>query len=303
MDSPKFTGTLVVVEGPTASGKTSIAIELAKHFHTEIISADSRQVYREIPIGTAAPTEDECKEAVHHLVGFLSVEDEYNAYKFEQDALNILNNKLWQKDVVILSGGSGMYIDALCNGIDELPDINHKLRELVTKSYEDYGIEHLRKQLKELDNEYYKKVDLNNPKRLMRAVEVCLQTGKKYSDLRKNTFKKRDFRIVKIGLKIDRQLLIDRINARVDQMIDYGLLAEAEKMFPLKHLNSLNTVGFKELFAWMDGTMTREEAVEKIKTNTRRYAKRQMTWFRKDKEINWCVFDDLRAMIYCAEIV
>ncbi len=289
----KFNGTLIVIAGPTASGKTAAAVSLAKQLNTDVISADSRQVYRDIPIGTAAPTKEEQKDVKHHLVGFLDIDQDYNAYKFEQDVLYILNNILYNKEYVIMAGGSGMYINALCNGIDELPDIDTDLRNFVVDAYNRFGIEYLRKRLKELDPDYYGEVDLNNPKRLMRAVEVCMQTGTTYSGLRKNTARKRDFKIVRIGMQVDRDVLVDRINKRVDQMIDDGLVAEAERMYPNKHLNSLNTVGYKELFAWMDGKMTFEQAVEKIKTNTRRYAKRQMTWFRRDEDIAWKEFGDV----------
>lgn len=297
MKSNQFKGTLIVVVGPTASGKTSVAIQLAKLFKTDIISADSRQVYKEIPIGTAAPTMYEQSEITHYLVGMLSVKDEYNASMFENDVLDILNNKLSDKEVVVMTGGSGLYIDAVCNGIDELPDIDVNLRKSIVEDFDKYGIEYLRKQLETLDKEYYKEVDVNNPKRLMRAIEVCLQTGEKYSELRKNCSVKRDFNIIKIGLKIDRDVLVNRVNHRVDLMISDGLLEEVEEMYPYKHLNSLNTVGYKELFYWMDGNTTKDEAIEKIKTNTRRYAKRQMTWFRRDKEIVWCDYNDIDEII------
>ncbi len=297
----KFTGKLIVIEGPTASGKTGIAIEFAKRFGTEIISADSRQFYREIPIGTAAPTQIEQNIAVHHFVGNLSIADDYNVYKFEHDVLNLLNTKLVDTPVVIMTGGSGLYIDAVCKGIDILPDIDESIRIGTNELFEKKGIAFLQEKLLQLDPVYYNQVDLNNPKRLLRAIEVCLQTGTPYSELRKNNPQSRSFGIIKIGISIPRNILVDRINNRVDEMIQNGWLEEAKYVYPHKQHNSLNTVGYKELFAFFDNKLTLEQSVEKIKTNTRRYAKRQMTWFRKDKEIQWFDYEDIEGMMDFAE--
>jgi len=293
----KFTGKLIVIEGPTASGKTSIAIELARYFNTEIISADSRQFYKEIPIGTAAPTQAELDKATHHFIGNLSISDDYNVSKFEHDVITMLNTKLANKPIVIMTGGSGLYIDAVCNGIDILPDIDEAIRNSVKNIFSTDGLEALQKKLLELDPVYYQQVDSNNPKRLMRAIEICLQTNATYSELRKNKPKKRNFNIIKIGINIPRDILVDRINNRVEYMIKGGWLEEAKLVYPYKNYNSLNTVGYKELFAFFDGNLTFTQAIEKIKTNTRRYAKRQMTWYRRDKEIHWFDYDKINDII------
>ncbi len=279
--------TLVVIVGPTASSKTDIAIELAEKLNTEIISADSRQFYKEIPIGTAAPNSEQLERAHHHFIGHLSITDKYNVSRFEQDVLQLLEEKFKHNKFLILVGGSGLYVDAVCKGIDELPDPDEKLRSDLNRMYEIEGLEVLRSKLKELDPEYYDIVDLNNPKRLLRAIEVCMQTGSTYTSLRKNKRKPRDFKILKIGLEIDRGILNERINKRTEIMMDNGWLEEAMSVHPHKHLNALNTVGYKELFSYFDNKMSFEDAKEKIKTNTRRFAKRQMTWFKKDKEIRW----------------
>lgn len=293
----KFSGKLLVIEGPTASGKTDIAIELANYFGSEIISADSRQFFKELPIGTAAPKVIQQQKVNHHFVGMLSVVNDYNVSKFEHDVLKLLNNELVQAPIVILVGGSGLYVDAVCKGIDILPDTETLIRKDAKAILEKDGIEGLREKLHQLDPEYYKKVDLNNPVRLLRAIEVCLQTGMPYSQLRKNLPKSRSFDIIKIGISVPRKVLVERINNRVDQMIVEGLVEEAKSVYPFKEKNSLNTVGYKELFSFFENKLTFDQAVEKIKTNTRRYAKRQMTWFRKDKDIHWFDFDDLKGMI------
>ena len=279
--------TLIVLTGPTAIGKTELALEVAKHFNTEIISADSRQFYKEISIGTAKPTEAELQAVPHHFVGHLSATDYYNVSRFEQDVLRLLDRLFKKHDYVVMAGGSGLYIDAVCHGIDEFPDADEKLRAKLNKTLAEQGIEALRQKLKELDPEYYKAVDRNNPKRLMRAIEVCMLTGKKYSELRKKESPERDFRILKIGLNTEREKLFERINRRVDKMIQAGLIDEVRSLEKYRHLNALNTVGYKEIFAFLDGIYSREKAIEKIKTNTRRYAKRQLTWFRRDEEIHW----------------
>ncbi len=295
--SSKFKGKLIVVEGPTASGKTDIAIELASYFGAQIISADSRQLYKEIPIGTAAPTLSQQKKVPHHFVAMLSVTDDYNVSKFEHDVLNLLNSLLVAESLVIMVGGSGLYIDAVCKGIDNLPDIDNSIRANVKSIFEEDGLEGLQKKLHELDPVYYEKVDLNNPARLLRSVEVCLQTGMPYSDLRKNKPRSRSFEIIKIGVKVPREILVDRISNRVDEMIKNGWIEEAKSVYPFKDNNALNTVGYKELFAYFEKKLTIDQALEKIKTNTRRYAKRQMTWFRKDKDIHWFDSDDVIEIV------
>jgi len=279
--------TLIVLVGPTASGKTDLAIELAGRLHAEIISADSRQFYKEIPIGTAAPDQEQLASVPHHFIGHLSVADDYNVSRFEQDVLHLLDAKFQKYRQMIMVGGSGLYINAVCRGIDELPDPDKELRHKLNSLYAGEGIGVLQKKLKELDPEYYEVVDRNNPKRLLRALEVCMQTGTTYTSLRKNKGKPRDFRIVKIGLEIERSLLNERISSRTEQMFDQGWLEEARAVYSQKHLNALNTVGFKEIFDYFDGKMSLEEAREKIKTNTRRFAKRQMTWFKRNKDIRW----------------
>lgn len=279
--------TLIVVAGPTAGGKTSLAIHLAKDLKAEIISCDSRQFYREIKIGTAAPTPEEMSQAKHHFIGNLSIHDEYNVSQYEHEALAKLEELFKTSDYAVMVGGSGLYINAVCDGIDNIPDTPAELREQLQKDFEEKGIEYLREEVKKLDPVFYETVDTSNPKRLLRALEVCKVSGQPYSSFRNNTSKTRDFDIIKIGLLWDRDELVDRIHQRVDIMMEEGLLEEVKEMHPYQHLNSLNTVGYKELFAYLDDECTFEFAIEKIKTNTRRYAKRQMTWFRKDEKINW----------------
>lgn len=283
--------------GPTASGKTRLAVTLAKIFNTEIISADSRQFYKEIPIGTAAPEKSILALVPHHLVGHLSIFDEYNVSKFEQEVLKLLDIAFHDHPVMILTGGSGLYIDSVCDGIDELPDADLEIRKQLEKKYQDSGIEELQKQLSQLDAEYYDVVDKNNPKRLIRALEVCLQTGYKYSKLRKRKKKDRDFRILKIGIELPRAVLYERINLRCEEMLAKGWIDEAKAVFPFRNLNSLNTVGYKELFNYFDGKMSLEDTIEKIKTNTRRYAKRQLIWFKKDPTYTWFSPEDEKGII------
>jgi tRNA dimethylallyltransferase len=288
---------LIVLVGPTASGKTDTAIRLAKHFNAEIISADSRQFYREIPIGTAAPGNTQLSAVPHHFIGHLSIGDEYNVSRFETDVIGLLEKKFNNHKYMILTGGSGLYIDAVCKGIDELPDPDPAVRKELSKLLEEKGISGLQEKLALLDPEYWEVVDRDNPKRLMRAIEVCIQTGKNYSGLRLNNPKPRNFKVIKIGLDIPRPELNERINKRTELMLEAGWLEEARSVFHLRYLNALNTVGFKELFACLDGSMDLALAIEKIKTSTRRYAKRQMTWFRKDKEIKWFPAGTLDEMI------
>lgn len=279
--------TLIILLGPTGVGKSDLSIRLAQYFHTEIISSDSRQIYHELSIGTAVPFPSDLQKVKHHLIHGHSIHDYYSASHFEEDVLKILHQLFKEKDTVIMTGGSMLYIDAVCNGMDNLPDADQKLRADLTHEYKEKGIEHLRLQLKKLDPDYYAVVDLKNPKRLLHALEVCLTTGKPYSSLRTNPKKDRPFSIIKTGLNLDRQELYKRIDKRVDQMLETGLEEEASRVYPLRHLNSLNTVGYKELFAYFDGEISREKAIELIKRNSRRYARRQLTWFRRDQEITW----------------
>lgn len=291
--------TLIVICGPTASGKTKAAIEVAKAFDAEIISADSRQFYREIPIGTAAPNRDELSEIKHHFVGFLSVEDTYNVSDYESDVIKFLNEYFKRKKTAVMVGGSGLFIDAVCNGLDEMPDVDASVREKVTRLFDEGGIVKLQTELARLDPDFFAVVDKNNPRRLQRALEVSLQTGLPYSSFRTEKKVHRDFNIVKLAIRCERNILIDRINKRVDEMMETGLLDEAKMMLPKRHLNSLNTVGYKELFEYFDGKISLEEAVEKIKTSTRQYAKRQMTWLRKKTDCQWFELVNLTSVIQC----
>lgn len=278
---------LIVIAGPTASGKTATAIKVAKALGTVIISADSRQFYKEIPIGTAAPTMEEQAEIQHYMIHNLNVEDKYDVADYENDVLSLLNKLFLNRDTVVLTGGSGLFIDAVCNGIDAIPDISEENRKSVNELYEKGGLIALQKEVQRLDPEYYNIVDKQNPRRLQRAIEVCYQTGLPYFSFRKNTVKYRDFKIIKIALLWDREVLISRINKRVEIMIKEGLIEEAKAMYPKRHLNSLNTVGYKELFAYFDGKISLNDAIEQIKINTRQYAKRQMTWLRKNNDYKW----------------
>ena len=288
---------LVVIAGPTASGKTATAIQVAKALGTEIISADSRQFYKELPIGTAAPTKEEQSEVQHHMIHNLNVEDKYDVADYENDVLALLKKLFINHDTVVLTGGSGLFIDAVCKGLDSIPDISDEVRNKVNKLYEEGGLFALQNEVKRLDPEYYNIVDKYNPRRLQRAVEVCYQTGLTYSSFRNNTAKVRDFKIIKVALLWDRNELISRINLRVEKMVSEGLLEEARAMYPKRHLNSLNTVGYKELFEHFDGKATLNEAIEHIKINTRQYAKRQMTWLRKNNDYQWFTIDEIPEMI------
>lgn len=285
--------TVFFVVGPTAVGKTSFAIQLAKYLDTEIISADSRQFFREMNVGTATPSKEELSLVKHHFIGNLSIHQNYNVSEFEQDALALLENLFQSKDTVVVVGGSGLYLDALAYGIDDLPDASVEIRMDLKRLYDNEGIAALQNQLEKLDPDFYAQVDKQNPKRLLRALEVCLTTGKPYSELRIGQKKERDFKICWIGLEQDRAILNERINLRVEMMLEAGLLDEVKQLYPEKELNALNTVGYKEFFSWLDGDESYEWAVEKVKTNSRRYAKRQMTWFRKNEDIQWLKVDDL----------
>lgn len=278
---------LIVLLGPTGVGKTALSLNLAEHYLSPIISADSRQFFKGLEVGTAAPTTAQKDRVVHHLVGMLDVTDYYSASEFERDALNIIEDLHKSHDVLIATGGSMMYIDALCNGIDDVPTIDESLRKEVYELYEREGLEPIRAQLKVLDPDFYNEVDLKNYKRVIHALEVCLMTGKPYSSLRTQTKKERPFEIIKIGLTRDRAELYERINNRVDEMISSGLIEEAGRFYPQRHLNALNTVGYKELFKYLDGEWTLDFAIEKIKQSTRIYSRKQITWFKRDKEIHW----------------
>ena len=288
---------LVVIAGPTASGKTATAIKVAKALGTEIISADSRQFYKELPIGTAAPTPEEQSEVQHHMIHNLNVEDKYDVADYEQDVLDLLKKLFVNHDTVVLTGGSGLFIDAVCKGLDSIPDISEDVRNKVDELYKKGGLIALQNEVERLDPEYYNIVDKYNPRRLQRAVEVCYQTGLTYTSFRKNTVKQRDFKIVKVALLWERADLINRINKRVEIMVSEGLLDEAKSMYPKRHLNSLNTVGYKEVFEYFDGKVSLNEAIENIKINTRQYAKRQMTWLRKNNDYKWFAVDEQEDML------
>ena len=291
------TKTLIVVVGATGSGKTDISLRLATHFAAPIISTDSRQFYRGIPIGTAQPTAEQLATAEHHFIASHELTDNFNCGEYEAQALARLEELFLQHDRVVAVGGSGLYIQALCEGMDNLPQADEQLRQSLTERLKSEGIESLLADLERLDPVYYQQVDRQNPSRVLRAMEVCLQTGQPYSSLRTGERHKRDFNIVKVGIEWNREQLYDRINRRVDMMIDEGLEAEARAVYHLRHLNSLQTVGYREMFEYFDGTITREEAIELIKRNSRRYAKRQMTWFRRDEEIRWFAPTEIDAMI------
>lgn len=286
--------TLIVIAGPTGIGKTALAIDVAKHFNTEIVSADSRQFYKELKIGAAFPNRKELSAVKHHFIGNLSITDEYNVSKYEQDALQTLETIFTTQTTAVLVGGSGLYLDAVCKGIDELPDPDPELRESIKTLFYENGITALQSKLKLLDPEYYNQVDRDNPKRLMRAIEVCITTGKTYTSLRLSNPKPRNFNIIKIGLFTDREVMYWRINQRTDKMIKDGLIDEAFSLLSFRNYNALNTVGYKELFNYFDKTLTLEEAIDKIKINTRRYAKRQLTWFNKDKNIIWIDINNIK---------
>lgn len=292
--------TLVSIVGPTAIGKTEIGVKLAEHFSSEIISADSRQMYRELKIGTALPSADQLARVKHHLIGNLSIHDYYNVSMFEQDVLTLLSGLFPKNPVMFMVGGSTLYVNAVFHGIDDLPTVDPQLRADLQKQYQEGGIEFLRRKLKMLDPNYYQRVDLKNPNRLLKAIEISLMTGKPYSSLLTQPSRERDFRIIKIGLNKSREELFEQINRRVDEMFDQGLPAEAQALLPYRHLNSLNTVGYKELFLYWEGKITIEDAKNQIKQNTRNYAKRQITWFKRYKDIEWfepAQFDEILAAI------
>lgn len=279
--------TLIVITGPTAVGKTALCLEIAKHFDIPIINADSRQIYRELRIGTAQPTKEQMQEVKHYFVGTLGLDDYYSASLFEQQVLECLEQQFLTNDYALLSGGSMMYIDAVCDGIDDIPTIDDETRALMKQRLADEGLEALVDELRRFDPEYYEIVDRQNPRRVVHALEICTMTGKTYTSFRKREKRQRPFQIIKIGLNRPREELYDRINQRVDQMMADGLLEEARSLYPLRHLNALNTVGYKELFDHLEGRWPLEEAVERIKGNTRRYARKQLTWYKKDERMKW----------------
>lgn len=279
--------TLLVLIGPTGVGKTELSLRLAERFQTDIISSDSRQLYADLKIGTAAPTPEQLARVPHHFVGTLQLTDYYSAAQYETEVMKLLSVLFQEKDIVILTGGSMMYVDAVCKGIDDIPTVDEETRTLMKQRYEEEGLDNLCAELKLLDPEYYKIVDLKNPKRVVHALEICYMTGRTYTSFRTRSAKERPFNILKIGLTRHREELYERINRRVDMMIEDGLLEEAKVVYPYKHLNSLNTVGYKEIFNYLDGEWDLSFAIEKIKQNSRIYSRKQMTWFKRDEEIVW----------------
>lgn len=287
--------TLVVITGPTAVGKTALTIELAQHYGIPIINADSRQIYRELKIGTAAPSDEQLQQAPHLFVGTKSIDDYYNASMYEQEVLSYIKKS--SSPIELLSGGSMMYIDAVCNGIDDIPTVREDIREEMKRRYKEEGLEALCEELKRLDPEHYAIVDRQNYRRVIHALEICHQTGKTYTSFRTQQKKERPFHIIKIGLNRDREELYQRINQRVDQMMANGLLDEVKGLVEKRHTNALNTVGYKELFDYLDGRWPLEEAVERIKGNTRRYARKQLTWYKRDEDMRWFHPDDIQDIL------
>ena len=278
---------LFVILGPTASGKTSLSIRLASKLKTEIISCDSRQFYKELKIGSAPPSAEELKKTKHHLIQHLSVKDNYNIGKYEEDAINKISSLFKKYNNLILVGGSGLYTDAICNGLDDIPQTPQKIRDRINNEFLEKGINWLQKKVKEIDIDFYQKSDTNNPQRLKRCLEIHANTGKKISSFYNKEKTKRDFKIIKIGITTNREILYDRINKRVDQMIKNGLVNEAKGLLQYQKFNALNTVGYKELFDFFNKKSDKETAIQEIKKNSRRLAKRQITWFKRDKQINW----------------
>lgn len=279
--------TLIVITGPTAVGKTQLCLDIARHFDIPIINADSRQIYKELSIGTAKPSAEEQQTVKHYFVGTLSLQDYYSASLFESQVMNLLDMLFKTSDYALMAGGSMMYIDAVCDGIDDIPTIDNDTRATMKQRLADEGLEKLCEELQRLDPEYYEIVDRQNPKRVVHALEICTMTGRTYTSFRKREKKERPFHIVKIGLNREREELYNRINTRVDMMMQQGLLQEAETLYPLRDLNALNTVGYKEMFEYINGHWPLDEAVERIKGNTRRYARKQLTWYKKDQQIRW----------------
>ena len=289
--------TLIVITGPTAVGKTQLCLDIARQFDIPIINADSRQIYKELSIGTAKPTAEELKQVKHYFVGTLSLQDYYSASLFESQVITLLDMLFQHSDYALMAGGSMMYIDAVCDGIDDIPTIDDATRATMKRRLAEEGLPCLCEELERLDPEYYAIVDRQNPKRVVHALEICIMTGQTYTSFRKRNKKVRPFRIVKIGLNREREELYRRINARVDAMMQQGLLKEAERVYPLRDLNALNTVGYKELFEYFNGRWPLGEAVERIKGNTRRYARKQLTWYKKDPQIRWFHPDQKKEII------
>ncbi len=288
---------LIILTGPTGIGKTRTGLALAKYFNTEIVSSDSRQIYKELNIGTAVPDKVELTEIKHHLIQNHSIYENFNVSKFENEALSTINSLFFHHNLVLLVGGSMLYINAICNGIDNMPDADPEIRDMLKVKLESEGLESLRFQLKKIDPDYYNTVDLKNTNRIIHALEISLMTGNPYSTYLTKSKKTRPFTIIKIGLNCERTELHNRINTRVDNMINAGLEDEARKLHHLKHLNAMNTVGYRELFAFFDNEISREKAIELIKRNTRRYARKQLTWFRNDEEMNWFEYDQTKEII------
>lgn len=288
---------LIILLGPTGVGKTELSLRIAEHFGSPIISSDSRQLYKDLPIGTAAPTAEQMARVQHYLVGTLSLTDYYSASNFEEDVIKLLGKLHQTHPAVVMTGGSMMYIDAVTKGIDDIPTVTPEIRSTIYKQYETEGLAPILEELKKADPIHYEEVDRSNYKRVIHAVEICRMTGKPYSSFRTNTKKERPFRIIQVGLNREREELYERINRRVDQMMADGFLEEARRVFPYRHLNSLNTVGYKELFNYLDGTWTLDFAIEKIKRNSRVYARKQMTWFKRDTEIKWFHPDEEKAIL------
>ena len=289
--------TLIVITGPTAVGKTQLCLDIARHFDIPIINADSRQIYKELSIGTAKPSAEDQLAVKHYFVSTLSLQDYYSASLFESQVTDLLNTLFKTSDYALMAGGSMMYIDAVCDGIDDIPTIDDETRATMKQRLKDEGLQKLCEELQRLDPEYYEIVDRQNPKRVVHALEICTMTGQTYTSFRKREKKDRPFRIVKIGLNRDREELYNRINARVDEMMQNGLLEEAEALYPMRESNALNTVGYKELFEYLNGRWPLEEAVERIKGNTRRYARKQLTWYKKDPQIHWFHPDQKKEII------
>ncbi len=293
--------TLFVLIGPTGVGKTELSLSIAEMLGCDIVSADSRQMYADLKIGTAAPTSKELTRVRHHFVGQLALTDYYSAARYEEEAMECLSKLFSQNDYALLTGGSMMYVDAVCKGIDDIPTVDTETRSFMMERYEKEGLETLCAELRLLDPEYYRTVDLKNPKRVIHALEICHMTGRTYTSYRTQTCKERPFRIIKIGLRREREELYERINRRVEVMMEQGLLEEVKSVLPYRHLNSLNTVGYKELFMYLDGEWTLDFAIEKIKQNSRIYSRKQMTWFKRDTEIHWFHPDETERIIHFVE--
>ena len=289
--------TLIVITGPTAVGKTQLCLDIARQFDIPIINADSRQIYKELSIGTAKPSDEDQQTVKHYFVSTLSLQDYYSASLFESQVTDLLDTLFKTSDYALMAGGSMMYIDAVCDGIDDIPTIDDETRATMKRRLAEEGLQKLCEELQRLDPEYYEIVDRQNPKRVVHALEICTMTGRTYTSFRKRNKKERPFRIVKIGLNREREELYHRINARVDAMMQQGLLKEAESVYSLRDLNALNTVGYKELFEYFNGRWSLDEAVERIKGNTRRYARKQLTWYKKDPQIHWFHPDQKKEII------